>query len=218
MTKPNLNSSVTLAIAGLMAAVATPVSAHHPTGGAMPTTLWHGLLSGLGHPVIGLDHLAFLIGVGLFAAIAGLGLAMPALFLVFMGAGLFVHVAGIGVPAVELMIALSVVAVGLACVLGRTGASGWVLGGLFGLAGSLHGYAFAEAIIGAEIGVISAYVAGLVIVQFAIAAAAYGLTRMVMAHDAGVSTGAASVSGFAPRLAGVAVFAAGASFVLSAMA
>ena len=28
----------------------------------------HGLLSGIGHPIIGFDHLAFVIAVGLIAA------------------------------------------------------------------------------------------------------------------------------------------------------
>ena len=41
--------------------------AHHPLGGQTPQTLWHGLLSGLGHPLIGVDHLLFVIAAGLLA-------------------------------------------------------------------------------------------------------------------------------------------------------
>src|SRR5262245_65599030 len=48
--------------------VADPALAHHAMDGATPTTFWHGLLSGLGHPVIGLDHLAAIIAVGCLAA------------------------------------------------------------------------------------------------------------------------------------------------------
>ena len=35
---------------------ATFALAHHPMGGALPQTLWHGLLSGIGHPVIGIGE------------------------------------------------------------------------------------------------------------------------------------------------------------------
>ena len=38
--------------------------AHHLMGGEVPTTAWQGLLSGLGHPIIGIDHFAFIVGVG----------------------------------------------------------------------------------------------------------------------------------------------------------
>ncbi|MEO1281656.1 MAG: HupE/UreJ family protein [Pseudomonadota bacterium] len=211
MIKSVFNARALIIAAGLATLLVSPAFAHHPMGGAMPETLWHGLLSGLGHPVIGFDHLAFVIGVGIFSAIAGLGLAMPAFFLVFMGAGLFVHVGGFDIPAVELMIALSVVAVGLGCVLGQKGASAWLLGGLFAAAGLLHGYAFAEAIIGAETGVISAYIAGLVAVQFAIAAVAFFATRGVLAADV-------QPSRWAPRVAGAAVLMAGAYFAMGAVA
>ena len=38
-------------------------SAHHVMGGKTPTTFVDGFLSGLGHPVIGPDHLAFLLAI-----------------------------------------------------------------------------------------------------------------------------------------------------------
>src|SRR6185437_11758768 len=45
-----------------------PAFAHHVMGGRMPATFGEGILSGLGHPVIGLDHLAAVIAVGCLAA------------------------------------------------------------------------------------------------------------------------------------------------------
>jgi urease accessory protein len=36
--------------------LAEPAFAHHPMGGLTPATFADGLLSGLGHPVIGLDQ------------------------------------------------------------------------------------------------------------------------------------------------------------------
>ncbi len=48
---------VTVGFAGLMPSA----RAHHPMGGQTPETFSQGLLSGFGHPIIGIDHLAFLI-------------------------------------------------------------------------------------------------------------------------------------------------------------
>ena len=45
-----------------------PALAHHPMGGRMPATFTDGLLSGLGHPIIGLDHLAAVLAIGCLAA------------------------------------------------------------------------------------------------------------------------------------------------------
>ena len=62
-------SHVQKAVLALAAALAAePALAHHVMGGAMPATFGQGLLSGLGHPIIGLDHLAALVGAGLVAA------------------------------------------------------------------------------------------------------------------------------------------------------
>src|ERR1044071_6160591 len=47
-------------------------SAHHVMGGKMPTTFAEGFLSGLGHPVIGPDHLAFLLAIGVAVGVGGL--------------------------------------------------------------------------------------------------------------------------------------------------
>jgi urease accessory protein len=49
-------------------------------GGKMPSTFGEGLLSGLGHPVIGPDHLAFLVAVGIAVGVGGLSLALPIVF------------------------------------------------------------------------------------------------------------------------------------------
>lgn len=48
-----------------------PAFAHHPLNGAPMTTFADGLLSGVGHPVLGFDHLFFVIAVGVAAVLAG---------------------------------------------------------------------------------------------------------------------------------------------------
>ena len=59
---------------------ASPASAHHPMGGRVPSNFFEGFMSGLAHPVIGLDHLAFIVAVGLFAAVKPQGFLIPLFF------------------------------------------------------------------------------------------------------------------------------------------
>jgi urease accessory protein len=77
---------------------AETASAHHMMGGRTPSTFMEGLLSGVGHPVIGPDHLAFLVGVGIAVGIGGLSLLSPLLFLIAMACGVAAHVAAISTP------------------------------------------------------------------------------------------------------------------------
>ncbi|WP_394244307.1 HupE/UreJ family protein [Halopseudomonas laoshanensis] len=74
-----------------------------------------GLLSGLGHPLFGLDHLLAMVAVGLWGAQLG-GKArwlLPALFVGVMLIGGGLAMAGLSVPAVEPGIVASVVVLGL---------------------------------------------------------------------------------------------------------
>jgi urease accessory protein len=154
----------------LAVATAIPAEAHHPMGGQTPATLVQGLLSGFGHPVIGIDHLAIILGLGIVVGIAGLNLAIPAAFIGMSAMGVLVHFAGVTLPMAELVIAASVILVGGLIASGRTlGAPAWLA--LFALAGLFHGYAYGEAIVGAESTPLGAYLAGLVIVQAALSTA-----------------------------------------------
>ena len=72
--------SKAIAIGFSLLVVASPASAHHPMGGKMPSTFFEGFLSGLAHPLIGVDHLAFIVAVGLFAAIKPQGILIPIFF------------------------------------------------------------------------------------------------------------------------------------------
>jgi urease accessory protein len=150
----------------LMALLPLPAAAHHPMDGAMPQTLWQGFASGIGHPVIGLDHLAFLLAAGVLAAALPRGEAFRAIagFLAAGMAGLALHMAGIGIGMTEALVAASVLLAGLALLIAkRVSARALLLG--FALAGLFHGHAFAEAVIGAEATPIIAYLSGLAVIQ-----------------------------------------------------
>lgn len=163
--------SRTFLLAAFMA-VQAPAFAHHVMGGRMPATFLEGLLSGLGHPVIGLDHFAAIVGMGALAAIAGRGLAPVLTFSVAMIAGVGIHLARLDVPSAEPLAAATTVGLG-ALVLLRQALPAIVAALLFAITGVVHGYALGESIVGAEPTPLLAYLAGLLIIQSVIAAAAW---------------------------------------------
>ena len=154
--------------------------AHHFMDDQLPQTFTQGLLSGLGHPVIGVDHAAFIIAAGfLLAPIKGGPWGVLALILgSLLGAAL--HLAGYSLPAGEAAVALSVILAGGLVMSARRIALTWMAGGL-ALAGLLHGHAYAESIFGAEPAPLRAYLAGFSLVQLGIATAALLTHRRLMA-------------------------------------
>jgi urease accessory protein len=202
MNVSSLQRTVFLALAALLV-MAVPASAHHVMGGGMPSTFAQGLLSGLGHPVIGPDHLAFLIAVGVAVGVGGLNLVLPVLFVAASAIGVAAHVNGFNLPASELIVAASVVIVGALIATGRAvPLAAWAA--LFGLAGLAHGYAYGESIFGAEPTPLGAYLLGLVIIQSALTVGVAMLWRM----------SGLNVSAVAPRLAGAAVLGVGLAAVI----
>lgn len=164
-----------LAAAFLMAGIGS-AAAHHPMGGVTPTTFMEGFLSGIGHPVIGIDHLAFIIAIGIAAAFVSGGIGIIAGFIAASSLGVLAHVIELNVPLVEMLVAASVIVAGAALAIGLTSArAGWVL--LAVIAGLFHGYAFGEAVVGAERTVIGAYLIGLAVIMAAIATVAMLVSR-----------------------------------------
>jgi len=187
---------------------ADPALAHHVMGGAMPATLGEGLLSGLGHPVIGLDHLAALVGAGLVASRLRRGLALPVLFVIAMSAGVVAHLARFDVPYSEALVGLSVVGLGAAAVAGSRVPIG-LAALLFATAGAVNGYALGESIVGAEPTPIAAYLVGLVAVQAAIAAGVALVARALLRRTPESAALGLRFAGAAVALVGVAALALG---------
>jgi urease accessory protein len=151
-------------------------AAHHPMGGVTPTTFMEGFLSGIGHPVIGIDHLAFIIAIGIAAAFVSGGIGIIAGFIAASSLGVLAHVIELNLPLVEVLVAASVIVAGAALAVGLTSArAGWLL--LAVIAGLFHGYAFGETVVGAERTVIGAYLIGLAIIMAAIATVAMLVSR-----------------------------------------
>ena len=152
------SASISIRTAILALAAFTPSLAFAHSGG----DLNHDFLSGLEHPLFGLDHLLAMVAVGTIAArTSGLaGALVPLSFVSAMVAGAMFGMAGIGLPYLETGIALSLVTfgamVGLAKPLPLATATALVT--LFGLFhGNAHGFEIPESASGV------AYAAGFVL-------------------------------------------------------
>lgn len=98
---------------GLAAAMLLPTLALAHTGVGTPHG--HGaFFDGLLHPLTGLDHLAAMLALGIWSALAVRPAWLaPATFVLLLAAGALAGFAGIAVPAVEPMIAVSLLVIGL---------------------------------------------------------------------------------------------------------
>ncbi|NJN59682.1 MAG: HupE/UreJ family protein [Leptolyngbyaceae cyanobacterium SL_5_9] len=189
-------------------AAALPALAHHPSGGETPTNFIEGFLSGLGHPVIGLDHLVFVVAIGLIAAKQSKGIFVVLAFLLSAMLGTSLHLASVNLPGSELVIAGSVVAFG-AMLLFEKSLNGLMVIGLGAIAGLFHGYAYGEAIIGAEMTPILAYLAGFTLIQLGIAAVAQQIGRAILQTKSGQPA--------AIRFSGLAICAVGLVFLTTSL-
>jgi urease accessory protein len=176
-----LASSLILLVLG-----SAPAFAHHLMGGRTPASFTDGLLSGLGHPVIGLDHFAAVVAVGCLAAAHRVAPALAIGFVMAMMAGVALHLHGATVPGAEILVALSVIFLGVFMLRGRNIAAS-VAFVLFAVVGLIHGYALGESIYGAEPTPLYAYLLGLAVIQSAIALAAMQIARTIARRPAVMS-------------------------------
>ncbi len=197
--------ATTLALASAYLLLAHPANAHHAMGGAVPTNGWQGLLSGLAHPVLGLDHLAFVVAAGLVAAFHRRGALAPLAFVAASLAGTGVHLLALDLPAPELMISLSVLLFGALLVV-RPEANLVVVAGLAAAAGVFHGFAYGGSIVGAETAPLGAYLVGLAAVQLGIALGAKALGEAALQPQKGAAS-------WTLRWAGVMVSGVGLAFL-----
>ena len=128
--------SSTALLAILFGLAATPACAHVGVGNHFS------VMHGFQHPLGGLDHLAAMIGVGLWAGLAG-GRRVwvwPLAFVAMMIVGGILGRAGVALPMVEPTIALSVVVLGVlvAATIRVPVAIGAVIVAVFAI---FHGYA-----------------------------------------------------------------------------
>lgn len=184
----------------LLAALLAPLPAlAHPGGDHV-----HGFTTGLLHPLTGLDHLAAMVAIGLWAGLLGGRLLwlLPAAFLGGMAAGGALGMAGMALPGVQAGILASVIVLGaLVGAAGRLPASlGLPMVAAFGL---LHGHAHGTEAMGGAFG----YEAGVLIATAALHGA--GLLLAAGAAQRGQQVALRLAGGAAAAIvAGIAVLGA----------
>ena len=149
-----------IAGAALAAIWASPALAHVGLGTGSS------FMSGLTHPLGGLDHLAAMVAVGIWAAVnGGRRLWMwPLIFVATMLVGALVGLQGIVVPYVEPAIAVSVLVLGLLAAL-EMKAPTWAGASLIAISALAHGHAHGTELAGASA---APYIAGFVIATAAL--------------------------------------------------
>lgn len=186
MTTLTFSRAATWLTAPALMLAVTPALAHHPLGGMKMETFTHGFLSGIGHPVLGFDHLFFVALVGVAALYTGRALIAPIGYVLGMLAGCLLMISGVAMPAAEIVVGASLLVLGYMVLSGRALSFPTALA-LFAGFGLFHGSAFGVSIVGQEGGaglaVVVGYLIGLAAVQYAIAvlcgaAARYGFQAL----------------------------------------
>lgn len=195
-----------------------PALAHHAMGGRLPMSGMEGFLAGLAHPVIGPDHLLFVLAIGALASTQAGGVWLPVVFVLTGLGGTLLHLAEMNLPLLEIFVSVSLVLAGW--LLARRQTPGLaVLLGLGAIAGIFHGYAYAESIIGAESSPLGGYLVGLATIQLGIAVAVCQWCQFLRLSKAGVTE--ANGSGRSVenllRYAGFTFFGAGLAFLSGAL-
>lgn len=156
----------------VIAVFSSQALAHHPLGGMPMETFTHGLLSGIGHPLLGFDHLFFIALVGIASVFTFHRLLAPLTYIAAMLGGCLVSSLWTSVPAAEVVTALSLLVLGSMLLSGRHFESTTLLL-LFAGFGLFHGGAFGASLAGQEAGfgaqVLVGYLMGLGVIQYAIA-------------------------------------------------
>lgn len=118
-------------------ALATPLAQAHEGAG-----LAGGFMSGFAHPLLGWDHVVAMLAVGLWGAFLGAPALwlLPVVFPLVMAAGGALGVLGVPLPAVEVGIAVSAIALG-GVVAGALRPPLWVAALLVALFAIFHGHA-----------------------------------------------------------------------------
>ncbi|MEE4189624.1 MAG: HupE/UreJ family protein [Roseobacter sp.] len=101
-----------------------------------------GFVAGFTHPILGWDHVAAMVAVGLWGAFLGAPAIwiLPVVFPLVMALGAAAGIVGLPVPAVETGIALSAVVLGLMIALAARPPL-WIAAVIVGAFAVFHGYA-----------------------------------------------------------------------------
>ncbi|HYH41448.1 MAG TPA: HupE/UreJ family protein [Burkholderiales bacterium] len=198
-----------MAVSACAATLPMLAHAHHAMDNELPGTPLEGLLSGLAHPIVGIDHLLFVLAIGATCFYFGQRAGAVAAFLGAALAGTVVHLYRATLPYPDAWVALSLVVLGVLIWRAAPMLRSKAVTAFFALAGIAHGYAYGESIVGAEQTPLFAYLAGYTLVQLLVVLAGYALASLAdRKHSSPIGVkavgGALSVAGVAFLLLGFA--------------
>ncbi len=128
---------------------------------------WEGFLWGLADPVISLDCLASVVGIGLLSAGVVRGAAIAACFVLAALFGILIHLFQLNLPGVGIVIAMCAIALGAMLIMPKQ-PNFLILALLSVSAGLFQGYANTKSIIGVELMPLIAYILGITLTQFTV--------------------------------------------------
>ena len=177
----------------LLVLAAVPAFAHEQSGQAA------GFVTGLKHPVSGLDHVLAMISVGLWGAQLGSPAVwlLPVVFPMVMAFGGFLGLLGVPLPGTEVGIALSAILLGVMVAI-EAKPPVWAAASLVGFFGIFHGYAHGTELPAGENALL--YSVGFVIATGCLHAVGIGIG---VVHRWNAGRIALRVAGAAVALAGV---------------
>ncbi|MBK8082799.1 MAG: HupE/UreJ family protein [Devosia sp.] len=103
----------------------TEALAHHALGGLIPIGFGRGCCRGLAHPVIEVDHLAFVLAVGVLTAVSQGGLSLPVWFVGGTIAGCLLNAGSLQLQPAGWMVPLSALLIGGYLASGRSDNGHW---------------------------------------------------------------------------------------------
>ena len=161
------------------------VYSHHPLNGGIMESFNDGFLSGIGHPILGLDHLAFIVGIGLFSYISRKFYKFSFSFILGTLVGLISIRFGLYLPFYEIIVSFTLILLSYVILSNRGIHSKVVLFSIFGI---FHGWAYGAILLDKpllNINILLGYSLGLFLTQLFIAFLGYQLFKFVKRFKSG---------------------------------
>ena len=144
------------------------VYSHHPLNGENMQNFSDGFFSGIGHPILGLDHLVFILGVGLISYISNKFYNFTFAFISGTILGLTSIIFGFYLPFYEILISLTLMLLSFVLLSKRKIVFKGVLFSTFGI---FHGWAYGSILLDKpllNINILFGYSLGLFLIQLLI--------------------------------------------------
>ena len=157
-----------LIIYSLILIVPNLALSHHPLNGSIMQNFNDGFLSGIGHPVLGLDHLMFILGVGFISYFSKKFFNYSFSFITGTFLGMFSLIYGLYLPFYDIIISVALICLGYLLLPKKQYNYKGLIFSFFGI---FHGWAYGSILLDSpsiNLKVLSGYSIGLLLTQLSI--------------------------------------------------